>query len=166
MYSTLHMKCRKKIIFTSDKILRSDYLSESKFVGSWTCWEDDGQCSTSCGNGTQIRRRLCNNPNYGDACSGKHIISVHCNIKDCPVYKWGHLKDLNLTKDDLKEVMKDELDEMKSNLTIDSKNMSATIRKRISARDIRPSAASVGYVGVSLLLIPLLMIISFDVPRF
>ena len=76
------------------------------------------------------------------------------------------MKELNLTKDDLKEVMKDELDEMKSNLTIDSKNMSATIRKRISARDDRPSAASVGYVGVALLLIPLLMIISFDVPRF
>ncbi|CAG2233600.1 HMCN [Mytilus edulis] len=134
--------------------------------GSWTCWKDDGQCSTSCGNGRQIRRRRCDNPNDGDECSGENITSVHCNIKKCPVYKWGHLKELNLTKDDLKEVMKDELDEMKSNLTIDSKNMSATIRKRISARDARPSAASVGYVGVALLLIPLLMIISFDVPRF
>ncbi|VDI23303.1 Hypothetical predicted protein, partial [Mytilus galloprovincialis] len=114
-------------------------------LGSWSCWENDGHCSTSCGNGTQVRRRRCDNPNDGDECSGENIASVHCNIKECPVYKWGHLKDLNLTKDDLKEIMKEELDELKSNLTIDSKNVSATISKRISARDDRPSAASVGY---------------------
>ncbi|XP_052061809.1 hemicentin-1-like [Mytilus californianus] len=137
--------------------------------GSWSCWEDDGHCSTSCGNGTQLRRRRCNNPtptNGGENCPGDNQTNVHCNTKECPVYKWGHLKQLNITKDDLKDIMKDELNEMKSNLTIDSKNLSATIRKRISARDDRPSAASVGYVGVALLLIPLVMIISFDATKF
>ncbi|CAG2233608.1 unnamed protein product [Mytilus edulis] len=137
--------------------------------GSWSCWEDDGHCSTSCGNGTQIRRRRCDNPmstNDRDECPGENVTKVLCNIKECPVYKWGHLKELNLTKDDLKEMMKEEMNEMKSNLTIDSKNISATIRKRISARDDRPSAASVGYVGVALLLIPLVMISIADAPKF
>ncbi|CAC5398760.1 HMCN [Mytilus coruscus] len=137
--------------------------------GSWNCWEDDGHCSTSCGNGTQIRRRRCDNPaptNDGDECAGDNVTYVHCNIQECPVYKWGHLKEQNLTKDDLKEMMKEELNEIKSNLTIDSKNISATIRKRISARDDRPSAASVGYVGVALLLIPLVMIIIADASKF
>ncbi|XP_071172147.1 semaphorin-5B-like [Mytilus edulis] len=136
--------------------------------GSWNCWEDDGHCSTSCDNGTQIRRRRCDNPaptNDGDECPGDNVTYVQCNIKECPVYKWGHLKELNLTKDDLKEMMKEELNEMKSNLTIDSKNISASIRKRISARDDRTSAASVGYVGVALLVIPLVMIICVDAPR-
>ncbi|XP_052061812.1 coadhesin-like [Mytilus californianus] len=137
--------------------------------GSWSCWEDDGHCSTSCGNGTQIRQRRCNNPapsNNGVECAGENVTSVQCIIKECPVYKWGHLKELNLTKDDLKEMMKEELNEMKTNLTIESGNMSANIRKRISALDDRPSAAFVGYVGVALLLIPLVMIISFDASMF
>ncbi|XP_063442658.1 hemicentin-1-like [Mytilus trossulus] len=137
--------------------------------GSWSCWEEDGYCSTSCGNGTKTRRRRCDNPaptNDGNECPGDNVTYVHCNMKDCSVYKWGHLKEFNLSKDDLKELMKDELDELKSNLTIDSKNISASIRKRISARDDRPSAASVGYVGVALLLIPLVMIISLDAPQF
>ncbi|CAG2233631.1 unnamed protein product [Mytilus edulis] len=123
--------------------------------GSWSCWEDDGHCSNTCGNGTQIRRRRCNNPAPtidGDECPGENVTNVPCNMKECPVYKWGHLKELNLTKDDLKEMMKEELNQMKSNLTIDPKNISASIRKRISARDDRPSAASVGYVGVALLM--------------
>ncbi|CAG2233632.1 unnamed protein product [Mytilus edulis] len=137
--------------------------------GSWSCWEDDGHCSNTCGNGTQIRRRRCDNPAptiYGDECPGENVTNVHCNMKECPVYKWGHLKELNLTKDDLKEIMKEELNEMKSNLTIDSTNISASIRKHISARDDRPSAASVGYIGVALLLIPLMIIICFDASKF
>ncbi|VDI15757.1 Hypothetical predicted protein [Mytilus galloprovincialis] len=136
--------------------------------GSWSCWEDDGHCSTSCGNGTQLRRRRCNNPaptNGGETCPGDILTKVHCNTKECPVYKWGHLKEFNLTQNDLKEIMEDEMNEMKKNLTIDSKNISAAIRKRISARDDRLSAASVGYVGVALLLIPLVMIIVVDAPR-
>ncbi|VDI47767.1 Hypothetical predicted protein, partial [Mytilus galloprovincialis] len=136
--------------------------------GSWSCWKDDGHCSTSCGNGTQLRRRRCNNPaptNGGETCPGDILTKVHCNTKECPVYKWGHLKELNLTQNDLKEIMEDEMNEMKNNLTIDSKNISAAIRKRISARDDRLSVASVGYVGVALLLIPLVMIIVVDAPR-
>ncbi|CAG2205785.1 unnamed protein product [Mytilus edulis] len=153
--------------------------SNSSVKGIWSSWEENGQCSTTCGNGTEIRRRRCDNTaptNDGDECPCDNITYVHCNTKECPdtlktvqlrhIYKWGHLKELNLTKDDLKEIMKEELNEMKSNLTIDSKNISATIRKHISARDDRPSAASVGYVGVALLLIPLMMIICFDASKF
>ncbi|CAG2233604.1 unnamed protein product [Mytilus edulis] len=136
--------------------------------GSWSCWEDDGHCSTSCGNGTQIRRRRCDNlapTNVGNECPGDNVTYVHCNIIECPVYKWGHLKEQNLTKDDLKDIMQEELNEIKNNLTIDSKNISATIRKHISARDDRPSAASVGYLGVALLVVPLVMIILADAPK-
>ncbi|CAG2233599.1 HMCN [Mytilus edulis] len=149
--------------------VKYEYCYQGGCPGSWSCWEDHGQCSTSCGNGTQIRHRRCDNPaptNNGVECSGKNGTQVHCNIKECPVYKWGHLKDLNLTKDDLKEIMKEELDDLKSNLILDSKNISATIRKRISARDDRPSAAYVGYVGVVLLLIPLVILISLDAPKY
>jgi hypothetical protein len=82
------------------------------------------------------------------------------------VYKWAHLKDKNLTTVEMKETMKHELDEMKINLTIDRKNTSMAIRRRISARDERLSAASVGYAVIAMLTIPAILIFLCDCNRF
>lgn len=75
------------------------------------------------------------------------------------------MKEQNLTKAELKEIMKDELNEIKSNLTIDKKNTSAVIRSHTSARDNRKSAVSMGYMGIALLLIPVVIIVGFDLTR-
>jgi hypothetical protein len=75
------------------------------------------------------------------------------------------LKEQNLTKADLKEIMMEELNEIKSNLTIDKKTTTASIRAHTSARDNRQSAVSMGYMGILLLLIPVVIIIGFDLPR-
>lgn len=72
------------------------------------------------------------------------------------------MKDLNLTLAELKEIMKDEIIELKGNLTVDNKNTSSAIRRRISARDDRPSAASFGYVGVVMLATPIVLMICLD----
>lgn len=61
--------------------------------------------------------------------------------------------------------MKDELNEIKSNLTIDKKNTSAVIRSHTSAQDNRKSAVSMGYMGIALLLIPVVIIVGFDLTR-
>jgi len=73
---------------------------------------------------------------------------------------------MNLTTVEMKEAMKHELDEMKVNLTIDSKNTSMAIRRRISARDERLSSASVGYAGIAMLTIPAILIFLYDCTRF
>ncbi|CAG2233610.1 unnamed protein product [Mytilus edulis] len=55
--------------------------------GIWSSWEENGQCSTTCGNGTEIRRRRCDNTaptNDGDECPCDNITYVHCNTKECP----------------------------------------------------------------------------------
>ena len=78
------------------------------------------------------------------------------------VSKWNYLIEKNLTKDELKEELKEEISELKSNLTINAKNTSAAIRRRTSARDDRTSAFSVGYVGISILVIPLVLMVCFD----
>ena len=75
------------------------------------------------------------------------------------------MKEQNLTKAELKEIMKDELNEIKSNLTIDKKTTSAVIRSHTSARDNRKSAVSMGYMGIALLLIPVVIIVGFDLTR-
>ena len=79
--------------------------------------------------------------------------------------KWAYLKDKNLTRAELKEAMKHELDEMTANLTINSKNTSMAIRRLISARDERLSSASVGYVGIVMLAIPAILLFLCDCTR-
>lgn len=46
-----------------------------------------GPCSKTCGKGTQIRARLCNNPPPsldGTFCEGQDTQSQICNIRHCP----------------------------------------------------------------------------------
>ncbi|XP_046546848.1 uncharacterized protein LOC124256920 [Haliotis rubra] len=49
-------------------------------------------------------------------------------------------------------------------LTVETKNLSKTVRKRISAPDSRPSSQSIGYSALSLILIPFILVILMDVP--
>ncbi|CAC5413615.1 unnamed protein product [Mytilus coruscus] len=82
------------------------------------------------------------------------------------VFRWAYLKDSNLTFEEIKEEMKEYLDELKSNLTVDQKTTTAAIRRKISVRDNRTSAVSVGSTGIILLIIPAIFIFSLDFTRF
>ncbi|CAC5362694.1 unnamed protein product [Mytilus coruscus] len=62
--------------------------------------------------------------------------------------KWDFLRGTNLTLDQLREILKPELDLMKKELSINKSNTTRMRRSKISAPDDRVSAASVGYVGV------------------
>ena len=56
-------------------------------IGSWGCWNNVGHCSTSCGNGTQLRVRHCDSPaptNDGSYCPGNNVTHQWCNVGDCP----------------------------------------------------------------------------------
>ncbi|GFS46965.1 hemicentin-1 [Trichonephila inaurata madagascariensis] len=65
--------------------------------GKWSNWQDWEQCSSSCGDGRQIRQRLCNNPaprNGGKTCIGISSEVKHCYEKPCPVNgEWGNWMD-------------------------------------------------------------------------
>ncbi|XP_060552023.1 hemicentin-1-like isoform X2 [Ruditapes philippinarum] len=62
--------------------------------GDWSDWSDWASCSATCGEGRQLRHRLCDNPepaNYGDDCRGIPVESRTCQIRPCPVPgNWGH----------------------------------------------------------------------------
>ncbi|CAC5376676.1 HMCN [Mytilus coruscus] len=163
-------KCNSPVPETNETYCIGDHIQNlecdaSPCQGSWGCWQTVGHCSHSCGNGTKFKVRECNNPvptNEGAYCEGENTTLEWCNLRECPVYKWGYLKDLNLTKAELKQIMKEEINELKGNLTVDNKNISSAIRRRISARDDRPSAASFGYFGVVMLAIPIVLMICLD----
>ncbi|GFT31287.1 hemicentin-1 [Nephila pilipes] len=65
--------------------------------GKWSNWQDWEQCSSSCGDGRQIRQRFCNNPaprNGGKTCIGISSEVKHCYEKPCPVNgEWGNWMD-------------------------------------------------------------------------
>ncbi|GFR16680.1 hemicentin-1 [Trichonephila clavata] len=65
--------------------------------GKWSNWQDWEQCSSSCGDGRQIRQRMCNNPaprNGGKTCIGISSEVKHCYEKPCPVDgEWGNWMD-------------------------------------------------------------------------
>ncbi|KAK3085610.1 hypothetical protein FSP39_006044, partial [Pinctada imbricata] len=65
-------------------------LCETRMVnGNWSEWLEWSDCSATCGNGTQIRKRLCNNPmpdNGGLYCEGSNVDILNCyQIPHCPV---------------------------------------------------------------------------------
>ncbi|XP_021354696.1 neurogenic locus notch homolog protein 1-like, partial [Mizuhopecten yessoensis] len=56
--------------------------------GSWSSWGNWSVCSSTCGNGTSTRKRLCNNPtpdNGGNDCLGEATETIVCNMADCIV---------------------------------------------------------------------------------
>lgn len=59
-------------------------------------------------------------------------------------------------------MMKDELAELKTILTIDKSNISAAIRRKTSAPDYRISASVLGCFGITLLVISLSLIVYAD----
>ncbi|XP_060580092.1 tenascin-like, partial [Ruditapes philippinarum] len=74
-------------------------ISACSFNGGWTPWTTWGDCSVTCGGGTQTKSRTCTNPapQYGGAeCSGIGSDSQQCNTQYCPLnggwtqwYTWG-----------------------------------------------------------------------------
>ncbi|XP_052061190.1 uncharacterized protein LOC127701340 [Mytilus californianus] len=76
--------------------------------------------------------------------------------------KWLYLKNLNLTLDEIRVILSDELEDLRKNLTIDKTNTSAYLRTKISAPDNRPSAKSMGAVGGLFLVTIVVLIFGSD----
>ncbi|KAM7443302.1 Bone morphogenetic protein 1 [Porites harrisoni] len=56
--------------------------------GGWSAWTSWDSCSKKCGNGTQQRTRLCDNPkplNGGLQCQGRDLDERSCNLRKCQI---------------------------------------------------------------------------------
>ena len=65
------------------------FISRSLLVvdGSWSGWGEWSPCSVTCGNGTQQRSRVCNEPapdNGGLDCPDSGTENRTCTEKTCP----------------------------------------------------------------------------------
>ena len=55
--------------------------------GVWSDYDEWGECSETCGTGSQTRSRTCTNPapaHGGDECVGEETESQDCNTDPCP----------------------------------------------------------------------------------
>ncbi|XP_071146989.1 uncharacterized protein [Mytilus edulis] len=77
--------------------------------------------------------------------------------------KWDFLRGMNLTLDQLREVMKPELDLMKKELSVNKSNTTRMRRSKMTAPDDRVSATSVGYVGVVFICLITVLIVFIDI---
>ncbi|XP_052093870.1 thrombospondin-2-like [Mytilus californianus] len=148
------------LVQMNETVIKENFCYDTKCPESWSVWANLGGCSVTCGEGKQYqtKHRFLPLVQINETVIKKNV----CYETKCPVFKWINLKSENLTIEDKKEMMKGELVDLKANLTIDKKNTSAAIRRRTSARDNRPFATLMGYVGVIILIIPVVLIIYAD----
>lgn len=76
--------------------------------------------------------------------------------------KWDFLRGMNLNLDQLREILKPELDLIKKGISINKSNTTRMLRSKTSAPDDRVSASSVGYVGVVFICLITVIIVFID----
>ena len=83
----------------------------------------------------------------------------------CPCSKWSHLKDQGYSYDELKEIMKAELDELVKNIAVSKKNTTAAIRLRTSASDKRSSSRVIGTGFAAVPIVLVILVVAANISR-
>ena len=61
-------------------------------VAGWSNWSQWTPCTSTCGNGTQSRRRICNGESEGEKCKGLTTDVRNCFLSDCCQEMYGKFK--------------------------------------------------------------------------
>ncbi|XP_063410475.1 uncharacterized protein LOC134693567 [Mytilus trossulus] len=97
------------------------------------------------------------------------ISPLECHLCPCSKVgtgKWDFVRGMNLTLDQLRELLKPELDLMKKIMSVNKYNTSRLRRSKTSAPDDRDSATAIGYVGVVVICFKAVLIVFFDILGF
>lgn len=76
--------------------------------------------------------------------------------------KWDQLKYQNLTKTELKHLMREDIKHLEKELKVNSNGTSSFRRKKTSANDERKASAYVGVVGIFVLIVPVVLMVVSD----
>ncbi|XP_071160219.1 uncharacterized protein [Mytilus edulis] len=97
------------------------------------------------------------------------VISQNTDLCPCSceyrskVDYWASHNVTNMTYDEIVVWLQPKIKELEKTLTVDKSNLSSIINKRISMKDDRPSARSIGYIGIVILSVVFVLILSIDV---
>ena len=72
------------------KILSCSLIITANPEPQWTQWSSFSPCSTTCGNGTQVRTRTCQNFGTRGKCQGPTTKTNLCNVRPCVKGKIMH----------------------------------------------------------------------------
>ncbi|XP_063410473.1 uncharacterized protein LOC134693565 [Mytilus trossulus] len=96
------------------------------------------------------------------------VMITECLCPCCKVGedKWDFLRGMNLTLDQLADVMEPELYLMRTILSINKSNTTRMRRSKTSASDDRVSAKSIGFVGVVFICLITALFVFFDIHSY
>ncbi|XP_063420138.1 uncharacterized protein LOC134705323 [Mytilus trossulus] len=92
---------------------------------------------------------------------GEEMCPCNCDYRAKLDY-WATQNVTNYTFEELKIILKPELDKLEKELRVDKHNLSAVLRKLTSAHDKRPSARHLGSFGIVFLIVLCLLIFASD----
>ncbi|CAG2247568.1 unnamed protein product [Mytilus edulis] len=134
--------------------------------GEWSIWNDWKFCEVNCiredtTEGKQKRWRTCR----GSKCSGMRPRKLSCK---CPKRlintKWHNLDGKNITNYEVKEkVLVDFNKNIKSDIEVNKKTVSKTVRRKISSVNKRQSSQSIGWGCIVFLVLPVGFLIAIDI---
>jgi hypothetical protein len=76
--------------------------------------------------------------------------------------KWDQLEYQNLTKTELKHLMREDIKHLEKELKVNSNGTSSFRRKKTSANDERKASAYVGVIGIFVLIVPAVLMVVSD----
>ncbi|VDI32784.1 Hypothetical predicted protein [Mytilus galloprovincialis] len=78
--------------------------------------------------------------------------------------KWLFLQDMNLTVSELRTIVEDDFEKnIKKEISVNTNTLSKTIRERTSAPDKRKSSSRLGWVSISIITLPVLLMVLMDI---
>ncbi|CAC5397834.1 unnamed protein product [Mytilus coruscus] len=87
-------------------------------------------------------------PDSTSSNTGLTINSCQCPCANVGHNKWFFLQNVNLTMQEIKEIMQPELEALQRKLRVKKTNTSRLLRSKSSALDDRTSSVTMGYIGI------------------
>ena len=78
--------------------------------------------------------------------------------------KWHWLDGSNITNEEVEEIVQEDFkNNVEGNITVDKSSLIRVIQKKMSVRDDRPAALSIGWTAMLFVAIPVTLIVAIDV---
>ncbi|XP_078323268.1 uncharacterized protein LOC111124712 [Crassostrea virginica] len=151
----------------SDAETKPCTLIECPVNGMWSVWMEWSECiQVQCGVVNRTRSRSCDSPPPslgGSYCVGAVEETESCVNTSCPSgERWTCFEFEQLSSQSLKE----KIEEINRNLTVNTTTLSSTVRRKTCAEDPRPSSKYIGVLGALFIGMYFALLLFFDLISF
>ncbi|XP_052094706.1 mucin-17-like [Mytilus californianus] len=92
-------------------------------------------------------------------------IAMQCMCpKSTTSNKWLFIQDMNLTISELRKIVEEDFEKnIKHEITVNTNALSKTLRQKTSAPDYRKSSSSLGWLSITIITLPVVLMVSMDI---